>query len=170
MSKFCPIVGKKIVYLECQECTDRVCENPKITILPKKEKPAHDTENDQEVVVEVAQKSNVEKGECEATHPSCETCCHKCGEHRETMFGKTFNSVNCKIFHNRIFTSAMVAEQGCDYHNRDVSQEEICMNCEHYLGGGDWGLACKADYHKLPSSTTEACEKFKRKREDEDNA
>jgi hypothetical protein len=79
------------------------------------------------------------------------------------MFGKTFQAVQCTIFHNRIFTSAMVKAEGCDYHNKDIAQEKICLNCEYYLGGGDWGLACKADYYKLPSSTSEACEKFKRK-------
>lgn len=26
MSKYCPLLGRKVVYLECQECEDRVCE------------------------------------------------------------------------------------------------------------------------------------------------
>jgi hypothetical protein len=79
------------------------------------------------------------------------------------MCGKTFQAVKCHIFHNRIFTSAMVKANGCEYHNKDISREKICLNCEHYLGGGDWGLACKADYYKLPGPTSEACAKFKRK-------
>lgn len=26
MSKYCPLLGRKVVYLECQECEDKVCE------------------------------------------------------------------------------------------------------------------------------------------------
>ena len=26
MSKFCPIQNRKVVYLDCQECEDRACE------------------------------------------------------------------------------------------------------------------------------------------------
>lgn len=183
MSKFCPITGGRVVYLVCQECTDRACEQrskyanifpkqnnesrttpmePRVTILPKKENPTHDINNNHEVVSEAVQKPQNAQDEPKAMHPGCETCMHKCGERKTTMFGRTFQAIQCKIFHNRIFTSEMVVENGCDYHNRDISQEKICLNCEHYLGGGDWGLACKADYYRLPNSTDKACAKFKR--------
>ena len=62
----------------------------------------------------------------------------------------------------------MVKEKGCEYHNRDIYNDKICLNCEYYLGGGDWGLACSADYYRLPESTSDACEKFKRKEERDD--
>lgn len=26
MSKYCPLLGRKVVYLECQECEEKVCE------------------------------------------------------------------------------------------------------------------------------------------------
>jgi hypothetical protein len=166
MSKFCKALGRKVTYLFCQECEDRVCEKPQITILPKRENPIHDIENDKKVVSEVVHAHQEAKYAHKASYPNCETCCHKCGEHTEKMFGQTFQAVECRIFHNRIFTSDTVKANGCEYHNKDISQEKICLNCEHYLGGGDWGLACSADYYKLPSATSEACGKFKRKEEE----
>ena len=42
MSKYCPIVGHTVVYLDCLECEERVCEKRNIsavTIPPKNEKP-----------------------------------------------------------------------------------------------------------------------------------
>lgn len=162
MSKFCSELGHRVTYLFCQECEDRVCEKPQMTILPKKEKITHDVDGNAKLDPEPAQapqKASYTRNE----HSGCETCCHKCGEHTETMFGKTFQAVECRIFHNRIFTSDMVKANGCEYRDKDISQEKICLNCEHYLGGGDWGLACRADYYRLPDSTSEACGKFKRK-------
>ena len=26
MSKYCPLLGRKVVYLECQECEEKVCK------------------------------------------------------------------------------------------------------------------------------------------------
>lgn len=185
MAKFCPLNGgKKVVYLVCQECDNRVCEKrskyanifpkqnnesqatsmePRVTILPKKEKDANSVGDNRKVAPEPVQEPQNTSKENQVIHPDCETCCHKCGERQTTMFGRTFQAIQCRIFHNRIFTSGMVKANGCDYHNKDISQEKICLNCEYYLGMGDWGLACKADYYKLPESTSKACEKFNRK-------
>ena len=30
MAKFCPILNRKVVYLDCLECDDKQCEHPKI--------------------------------------------------------------------------------------------------------------------------------------------
>lgn len=259
MSKFCEALGRRVLYLDCLECQDRVCEKknePTINNLPKKEKPketAPEPENNQVKSTESNHPSvyfliqayrkevdeeyqrhlypsyltdfhmngkqlMLQSGQADAlkfedesdakvwkkkaeemyqdrefevvpfdtrifgkvtprwivarksANPSCNTCCHKCGENQTSMFGKTFQAVKCNIFANRVFTNEMVAEKGCAYHNRDISQDKICLNCEHFLGLGDWGLACKADYYKLPGPTSDACEKFKRKEEDGKNA
>ena len=29
MAKWCPITGEKVLYLECLECDDKICKNPK---------------------------------------------------------------------------------------------------------------------------------------------
>ena len=163
MSKFCKALGRRVLYLECLECEDRVCERHQVTILPKKEKDVHGVDVDHKSASGPIQAPQSTSNDNKSSHPDCSTCCHKCGERQTTMFGRTFQAIQCTIFHNRVFTSTMVKAEGCEYHNKDISQEKICLNCEHYLGGGDWGLACKADYYKLPSSTDEACGKFKRK-------
>lgn len=31
MAKFCPILNRKVVYLDCLECDDKQCKNPKTT-------------------------------------------------------------------------------------------------------------------------------------------
>lgn len=28
MSKYCPILKRKVIYLDCLECEDKLCENP----------------------------------------------------------------------------------------------------------------------------------------------
>jgi hypothetical protein len=136
-----------------------------VTILPKKENATHDIENYKDRVLETIAEPQEAKYAHKPSHPNCDTCCNKCGERREALFGKTFKAVECKIFHNHVFSKEMIAENGCAYYNVDVSQKEICMNCEYYLGGGDWGLACSKHYHRLPSATTEACKDFSKRNE-----
>lgn len=29
MAKWCPLTGEKVLYLECLECDDKVCKDPK---------------------------------------------------------------------------------------------------------------------------------------------
>ena len=118
MAKYCPITNSRVVYLVCQECDDRVCEQ-------KKHEP------------------KVKKCKC-----ICEDCCNKDGEYETMMFGKMRSITRCKVFHNTLI-NALEIKTECGYHNVDVSQMEICLNCEHYLGGGDWGLSCAKEYHRL---------------------
>ena len=40
----------------------------------------------------------------------------------------------------------------------DMSEEDICFNCKHFIGGGDWGLACAKHYHRLPRALDKMCE------------
>ena len=49
--------------------------------------------------------------------------------------------------------------------NKDLSNEPICYNCKHYLGGGDWGLSCAKHYHVLTEALHEICEDFEKKGE-----
>ena len=78
------------------------------------------------------------------------------------MLGQNLVRIHrCLVYHNHLIDANNVSIKGCEYHNRDMSKERICMNCEHFLGGGDWGLACKDDYYKLSSALTPACDNFK---------
>ena len=47
----------------------------------------------------------------------------------------------------------------CKYLNKDLSNEIICMNCKHYIGGGDFNLCCDIRYG-LCYFDTKGCEKF----------
>ncbi len=53
-------------------------------------------------------------------------------------------------------------ENDCICFNRDLSGFDICYNCRHYIGGGDWGLFCsnKDMYHHLVKFNDKACERF----------
>lgn len=93
-------------------------------------------------------------------HPSCSTCCHKHGN--TVLFNR--EAVTCKIT-NEIIFEHKIQMNGCPNHNKDLSKENICLNCQHFLGGGDWGLSCSADYYKLTTHLSPACQSFKRKEE-----
>lgn len=41
-----------------------------------------------------------------------------------------------------------------------------CKDCEHFIGGGDWGLCCDQKYD-LVYESAEACELFERRGERE---
>jgi hypothetical protein len=158
MSKSCPIVGgNKVPYLTCLECDDRVCEKPRVTLLPKKKKEEKQVLEENKSVPK--QTEEPARGEC----ASCETCFHKMNQQMEKLFGKEMLITYCEVWRNHLIDSVKVSHEGCEYHNRDLSKEEICLNCEHYLGGGDWGLACAAEYHRLPTALSKACEKFEKK-------
>ena len=90
----------------------------------------------------------------------CDNCCHCGRSYAEHFANKTIDAVSCKVHGNLIIDKNAVKEKGCSYYNLDMSQEKICMNCSKFLGGGDWGLACSAHYHRLPTPLTPACEDF----------
>jgi hypothetical protein len=37
MSKFCPIQNRKVVYIDCIECEDKICKNNKSQKPPQKQ-------------------------------------------------------------------------------------------------------------------------------------
>lgn len=57
-------------------------------------------------------------------------------------------------------------EHECPCFNRDLSEYDICYNCEYYSGGGDWGLFCyhKGMYHHLGKFSDDPCEYYQKKK------
>lgn len=163
MGKFCPITGGKVVYLTCQECEDRVCEKqPKISILPKREQKPAETKKQLDKVPGAVGFTNPTQTGQRGPHEACETCCHKTGEAVDNVFGIT-HITYCEIYRNYLINSEEISWEGCPYHNKDMSNERICMNCKSYLGGSDWGLSCGENYHTLTTPLNPACEHFKKK-------
>ena len=152
MGKFCPIVGHDVVYLVCQECEDRVCEQsrPRVTVLPKKT-----------VKQEEAKKPpTVKDDRCRGNCPACETCCHKTGQENTVLGNKEMLITHCEVYRNYLIDSIKVSHDGCEYHNKDLSKERICLNCKKFIGGSDWGLSCAQNYHTLTQPLNPACEHF----------
>ena len=166
MAKRCPMTGERVIYLVCQECTDKVCRNPQVTILPKKAEQTNNVSVNSNTTTEHVKETQKECEKACGKHPDCSTCFNRLEEYYDRMFGNTVKVTRCKVLTNQLIFSGQVAMVGCDYHNRDMSNEKICLNCEYYLGGGDWGLSCREDYYKVPGPVSEACEKFKRREED----
>ena len=47
--------------------------------------------------------------------------------------------------------------------DENVKNMDICYNCKHWVGGGDFGLSCRKDYYIATSNGFRAvCEKFER--------
>jgi len=55
-------------------------------------------------------------------------------------------------------TRTLLTGKPCHLYNKDISGYELCINCKHFLGGGDWGLACGKHYHRLPEALDKACD------------
>ena len=55
-------------------------------------------------------------------------------------------------------------EHDCNCFNRDLSEYDICYNCEYYGGGGDWGLFCShiEMYYHLGKFLDKPCEHYKK--------
>lgn len=45
---------------------------------------------------------------------------------------------------------------------KNEENNNVCANCENFIGGGDWGLCCKITYD-LCYENTKACDDFKQK-------
>lgn len=86
--------------------------------------------------------------------------CKDCKYHyNDTADGNFINLNMCTITH-RCLT------QSCDYIQSDseVESMNICYNCKHWIGGGDWGLSCAKNYYSCNTNGfVEACEQFERK-------
>ena len=83
---------------------------------------------------------------------TCNNCYHVVNT--DVPYGK--NTITCEI-HTCLILYNTSAEK-CPFYNQDIGDKPICLNCKHFLGGADWGLACAKHYHNLPDATTEMCE------------
>lgn len=75
-----------------------------------------------------------------------------------TIKGKIIHTKVCSVTH-------YVNPTSCDIISyQEIEQSNICFNCKHWIGGGDFGLSCKKDYYLLESNGFRtACEKYERK-------
>lgn len=86
--------------------------------------------------------------------------CHYCKP--TTMWLK--NNEKCMVGMCSITHS--VGKKSCDYIASDAEVEDmnICYNCKHWIGGGDWGLSCRKNYYIASTDGfNEVCEQFERK-------
>lgn len=79
--------------------------------------------------------------------------CKNCKYYKELDFGM------CDITH-------MCNTKSCTLPSDEiVKQLHICYNCQHWFGGGDWGLSCAKDYYNCDTNGfNEACKQFERKK------
>ena len=48
--------------------------------------------------------------------------------------------------------------------DKDVEHMNICYNCKHWYGMGDWGLSCAKNYYNCScDGFDKACDQFERK-------
>ena len=82
--------------------------------------------------------------------------CKNCKYRREV--NKTFIDHICDITH-------LISSVSCDIaSDDDVENMDICYNCKHWLGCGDWGLSCRKNYYNCScNGFDKACEQFERK-------
>ena len=82
--------------------------------------------------------------------------CKNCRYFNERNDGIVFGS--CDITH-------MCNTKSCTLPSDEVVENlPICYNCQHWYGGGDWGLSCVKNYHNCSSNGFDrACEQFERK-------
>ena len=79
---------------------------------------------------------------------------------------KYYKDDNNEFFRTMICTvSHLWRPLSCDLaSDADVENMDICYNCSHWLGGGDFGLSCKKNYyHCSANGFDKACEQFERK-------
>lgn len=85
--------------------------------------------------------------------------CHYCKEANIQLKTGMYISNSCDITHT-------LNKKSCDYIISDAEVEDmnICYNCKHWIGGGDWGLSCRKDYYITSTNGfNEACEQSERK-------
>lgn len=77
---------------------------------------------------------------------------------KEIFQFKDQECVICELTHTILKAECYLK---CNLYNVNLSKEKICLNCEHYLGGNDWGLACSVDYHMLCEALDNMCKNGK---------
>ena len=85
----------------------------------------------------------------------CRDCCNFVQEHDIYL--------SCRLTNICLKKDVENVESKCEYFNNNMSEYDICLNCKHYLGGGDWGLSCGKDYYKLVNALDKSCDEIERK-------
>jgi len=99
------------------------------------------------------------------TKPKCEDCKYIQIDDFE-FNGKKYRNAYCTL------TSVVVnycKPSSCEYFNADLSDQDICYNCENYIGGRDWGLFCRHDkkHYYIGKFNDEPCEYYNRRQDAE---
>lgn len=81
------------------------------------------------------------------------SACDGCRWHEVTEPTSGFQLTHLCVLLN---TWPFVLPETCQWRNYEMEQHRICGTCKHFLGMGDWGLACRMHYHKLPNAVTDA--------------
>ena len=68
---------------------------------------------------------------------SCENCRYAQNKQFMTNQG-LINEIGCELTHYIIKD----INKQCDYYNKDLSDLNICYNCQSYIGGQDYALFC----------------------------
>lgn len=80
------------------------------------------------------------------------SACEGCRWHEITepdSFGLTSF---CRLFDEWAFSPP----EECPWRDFDMEAHRVCGNCDNYLGGGDWGLACRKRYMAIPTRVSDA--------------
>lgn len=88
----------------------------------------------------------------------------KCAECKYRNTERTYDM--CEITHTILNHKKFKPITGCNNieSDADVEKMNICHNCKHWIGFGDWGLSCRANpYYASSDGFHEACEKYERK-------
>ena len=74
------------------------------------------------------------------------------------LIDEEYKGYSCSITHR-------LGTKSCNINNdNEVEDMDICYNCKHWLGGGDWGLSCRKNYYMATTDGfNEVCEQFERK-------
>jgi hypothetical protein len=76
-----------------------------------------------------------------------------------------FSKDNTSFFYCVCAITNRINPKPCNITNdEDVKGMDICYNCQHWIGGGDWGLSCAKKYYNYSmNGFDKACEEFERK-------
>lgn len=85
----------------------------------------------------------------------CKDCLNYDGEYKDYS--------TCKLRNVLLRKDVSGVEQKCAYFNADMTQAPVCYSCKYFLGGADWGLACKKNYYKLCHALDPKCEEYELK-------
>lgn len=80
---------------------------------------------------------------------------------------KYFSELNHDFYCGRCDITNVYNTKSCTLSSdEDVEHLPICYNCQHWYGGGDWGLSCAKHYYNCSNNGFDkACEQFEGKKQ-----